>query len=102
MTHYDLTEEAAQDLSDIARYTLNRWGRKQLIKYRNALAQAMDDIASDTLIGRSFSPLFPQVKVIKQNHHFIFYIDQDNSRPLIIAVLHERQEMTRHLSGRFK
>ena len=37
MQQYKLTEEAEEVLRDVMRYTLNKWGEKQLKQYVNTI-----------------------------------------------------------------
>lgn len=55
MRRYDLTEEAALDLAEIASYTLKQWGPDQVRRYRDSLADAMEAIAAGTAVGRVVS-----------------------------------------------
>lgn len=101
MASYILSKAAEQDLRDIARYTLNRWGHKQLAKYRSALKQKFEAIGRGELVVRKFSANLPDIYIAKAGAHFIFYITPNASKPMSIAVLHEARDVVQHLATRF-
>ncbi len=41
MAFYDLTKDAENDLREMARYTLNKWGKKKLDEYRGGLKNVL-------------------------------------------------------------
>ena len=100
MRPYVLTQLAANDLKGIARYTLNQWGKKQSFRYANLLEKQFQEIADKTAISRSFSNLYPQIRVTHCEHHYVFYVHDEGERPCILAVLHERMDMVSRLQDR--
>ena len=94
MRPYVLTQLAADDLKEIARYTLNQWGKKQSLQYANLLEKRFQEIADSTAISRSFSSLYPQIRVTHCEYHTIFYVHDDGDRPCILAVLQLGFEIT--------
>ncbi|NQY65098.1 MAG: type II toxin-antitoxin system RelE/ParE family toxin [Alteromonadaceae bacterium] len=100
MSLYHLTEDAEQDLRDIARYTLDNWGIKQLEKYRSSLKKRFITIGKNEIIKRHFSQKMPDVYVTKSGGHFIFYLAEENQKPIIIAVIHESRDILEHLTAR--
>jgi len=100
MSSYQLTEEAEEDLREIARYTIKTWGKKQLATYRKALNKSFKAIAKGDVIARAFSEEVSGVFVIKSGAHYIFYLTPENQPPIIIAVLHEARDLVQHLASR--
>lgn len=100
MQRYVLTHLAANDLKEIACYTLNQWGKKQSIQYANLLEKRFQEIADRTVTSRSFSNLYPQIRVTHCEHHYIFYVHDEGERPCILAVLHERMDLVSRLQDR--
>ena len=98
MTGYDLTDEAAEDIREIVRYTLQTWGRAQVTRYRASLKQCLNRLAEAPGLGKSFSDELPEVRAFHCRHHFIFYLQRE--KPLVIAVLHERQNLAAKLAMR--
>ncbi len=101
MVSYDLTPEAEEDLKNIIRYTIEQWGLEQAQRYVYLLESGFQKIADETAISRTFSQKYPDVYVTKCEHHFIFYLRR-SSRPLIIAILHERMDLVNRLKGRLE
>ena len=100
MFSYNITDDAVQDLQDIAQYTLNKWGAKQLEKYRAVLKKRFEEIGKGIIIKRNFSSNLPAVFVTKSGSHYIFHLTQSNQKPVIIAVFHEARDILIHLTDR--
>lgn len=100
MRPYALTADAEQDLREIARYTLNRWGTKMLRQYRDGLKDTFDAIGTGKLAGRPFSRIFPDLMVEKYRHHYIFFLTDIRPTPVIIGVIHEKRDIVSRLGER--
>jgi len=100
MLTYELSLEAEKDLEDIARYTLKTWGKTIFEQYRKGLKKTFNAIANRKVVEKSFSKQFPQLLVTKFRYHFIFYILNKQSRPLIIGVIHEQRDIVKRLGER--
>ncbi|MBP1149524.1 MULTISPECIES: type II toxin-antitoxin system RelE/ParE family toxin [unclassified Methylocaldum] len=100
MLPYELTAPAEEDLREIARYTLEQWRQRQALRYAGLLDKHLREIAARTVPSRSFSERYPQVRVSRCEHHYIFYIHPEEKPPRIIAVLHERMETLTRLKSR--
>ncbi len=103
MPSYQLTCKAEEDINDIARYTLKQWGKAQSMRYAEKLERCFQAVVDGVAYSYQFSEVYPQVKVCRCEHHYIFYIYPDKRQPVIIAVLHERMDilvqLKKHLSG---
>lgn len=97
---YDLTPSTESDLKEIAKKTLEKWGKKQAATYASNLEQCFQKIAENKLVPRTFSKRFPQVKSVKCEHHYVFYIQSNKERPIIIAILYEHMDMLTRLATR--
>jgi plasmid stabilization system protein ParE len=100
MVPYELTPSAEADLREIARYTLRQWGGRQQRRYARLLEACFRGIAEGRVQSRNFSPRYPQVRVTRCQHHYVFYIHPEGQRPLIIAVLHERMDILARIGER--
>lgn len=100
MHNYLLSKDAEQDLRDIARYTLDKWGQKQFLTYRQLLKNKFEAIGKGSVITHQFSENLPDIYVTKAGSHFVFYLAPKTSKPVIIAVLHEARDFMRHLTSR--
>ena len=100
MVNYELTKDAERDLQQIARYTLNKWGKAQLQRYRSGLKNTFKLIGENKVIPRLFSRKYPQLQVAKYQYHFIFYLTEQNAKPIIIGVIHEERDVVNQLTDR--
>lgn len=100
MLHYELSIDAEKDLQDIARYTLNTWGKTIFEQYRNGLKKTFNAIGNREVLEKGFSKQFPELLVTKFKYHFVFYILNKQLKPLIIGVIHEQRDIVKHLSER--
>lgn len=48
MKNFELTKDAEKDLREVARYTLNKWGREMLQEYRGGLKNYLRTSATAT------------------------------------------------------
>lgn len=100
MRPYELTSAAKADLREIVRYTIERWGEEQAEHYAKSLEAEFLKIASNKVVSRQFLPSYPQVRVTKCQHHYIFYVLRESNLPYILAVLHERMDLIHRLQER--
>ncbi|MCY4487643.1 MAG: type II toxin-antitoxin system RelE/ParE family toxin [Deltaproteobacteria bacterium] len=100
MLPYELTSAAASDLRDIARHTLSRWGRRQQQRYARQLATCCQAIGDGSTVSRTFSEHHPSVYVMRCQHHYVFFLTPTGGKPVIIAFLHERMDLTARLQRR--
>ena len=100
MSPYKLTAHAREDLKEIARYTLTKWGKEQSLHYAALLEKRFCEIAEGTAYSRTFSSRHPQILVSRCEQHYVFYIHAEERPPCIIAVLHKRMDMLMRLKNR--
>ncbi len=92
---YELTPAAEADVKEIARYTMQKWGSN----YAELLEGCFQHIAKASIISRPFSKRLPQVKSVKCEHHYAFYLLSAAGKPVIIAVLDEHTDMLSRLTS---
>jgi plasmid stabilization system protein ParE len=97
---YEITPEAAADLSNIAKDTAKKWGKEQARHYAAQLENCFHRIAEGNIISRPFSVRLPQVKSVKCEHHYVFYTLSKTDRPVIIAILYEHMNILTRLASR--
>jgi toxin ParE1/3/4 len=102
MPPYELTEEATSDLEGIFRYTIQHWGEKQARIYSDKLSQCFRKLATKEVTSRAFSETVPEALITRCEHHFIFYIQSEDKRPIIFAILHERMDLIARLQNRLE
>ena len=97
---YVLSLQAEADLTEIAQYTLVKWGEQAFEQYRNGLKQIFSAIADGSVVSRTFSESLPSVLVVKYRHHFIFYLRRSHDIPIIIGIIHEKRDIVALLAKR--
>jgi toxin ParE1/3/4 len=87
------TPRARQDLEEIGRYTLERWGRRQMTKYLGQLDKTIQQLASDPEnLGQDRSHIKPGLRSLRhKQYHFVFYRIRGDTVE-IIRVLHQRRD----------
>ena len=100
MVPYELTPAAEADLREIARYTLRQWGARQAQRYGRLLEAGFRKIAEDRAVSKTFSERYPQVRVTRCEHHYVFSLHPDGQKPRILAVLHEHMDLLARLGDR--
>ena len=91
-----LTEIARADLASIRRYSTRTWGRDQTAKYMDALRDTMKGLVRGTVITRARDDLRPVILMATSGRHSIFF-EADDSRVLVVRVLHDSMDYRRHL-----
>ncbi len=99
---YDLTPAAKADIRSIWLYTVETWGEEQADRYLAALDARCREIAVGNAVSRAFSNIYPQVRVTRCEHHYIFFLFPEGERPLVIAVLHEKMDLLTRLQRRLQ
>lgn len=100
LPNYRLSKDAEQDLREIARYTINKWGAKQLSVYQKELQAYFDRIGAKEVISKRYSKNLPDVHFVRAEEHFIFFLENDSDKPIIIGVLHKSRDLVKHLANR--
>ncbi|MDP2177642.1 MAG: type II toxin-antitoxin system RelE/ParE family toxin [Methylicorpusculum sp.] len=99
----DFTSAAINDLSDIASYTADTWGREQAFSYAGLLHGRFIEIAEGRIFSKVPFSKYPNVRVCRCEHHYIFFIrPQESPKPVILAVLHERMNLLERLKDRLR
>jgi toxin ParE1/3/4 len=98
MQSYDLTLAAEEDLRDIWRDTYAKWGFDQAETYFNQIEVCCEALGGGLVRSRTNDQLPDGVRVHQCEHHYIVWLSE--SRPIIIAILHERMDFVRRLKGR--
>ncbi len=100
MKNYELTKDAEKYLREVARYTLNKWGREMLQEYRGCLKNTFKEIGENNVRKHQFSDNFPELLVTKYRLHYILYLTENVVKPIIIGVIHERRDIVSRLTER--
>jgi toxin ParE1/3/4 len=98
MQSYDLTLAAETDLRDIWRYTYKTWGPEQADKYFDQIEACCEAVGDRRVRSKTLDGLQEGVHIHRCEHHFIVWLA--GSRPVIVAILHERMDFVRRLKGR--
>ncbi len=87
-----LTQKAQTDLSNILSFTLQTWGEKQFIKYKDTINDGLIAIASNPQLGQKIYG----VMNYHVGRHKIFY-RVENSTIYVLRILHDRMDAVRYL-----
>jgi len=99
MPSFSLTNMAKGDLINIARYTLNKWGREQRNHYLSILDACFRQLAENPFNGKDCSEILNGYRKFNVGSHVIFYRQIITDRIEIVRVLHCRMDVDNHLSG---
>ncbi|MEP6606950.1 MAG: type II toxin-antitoxin system RelE/ParE family toxin [Nitrosospira sp.] len=91
-----LSPEAQKDFTSILRYTGERWGREQLLIYRDKLNDALMLLGRNPQLGHQSGELSDTHRLYFVGSHVIVYrIRQDTTE--VVRILHQRMSITRHV-----
>ena len=91
-----VSPKARQDITDILRYTAERWGESQLLTYRNKIHTALHAIHNNPQLGQQRDELTPAHYSYFVGSHIIVYRINENSIG-IVRILHQRMSMGKHI-----
>jgi len=94
----ELTEIARADLKSIRRYSQGTWGPDRTAEYMAALRDTMKKLLAGTVVGRNRDDLRLGLQMATSGRHHLFF-EADQSRILVVRVLHDRMDHQRHLAA---
>ncbi len=100
MKGYGLAPAAAQDLLEIAAYTIRTWGNEQSEHYEKALVDHFVALARGDVRTKAPLPGRPELIVSRCEHHYVFAVLLEGESLLILAVLHEKMDLMARLRKR--
>ena len=89
---FRITPRAAQDLRNIARYTLPTWGRKQRDTYLRAIDRRFSWLVENPNLGKPRADIKEGYYSYPQGSHVIFYLVREDGID-IIGVPHQRMDV---------
>lgn len=93
------TPEAKNDLKSIWRYTYENWDESQAESYITALRKTCYQLSDLPSIGKPLPDVGEDVRVYRCQHHYIFYLKQ-NETITFLAFVHEKRDMLRYVLNR--
>jgi len=98
MSTFDLTRAARADLKAIARYTRDRWGRRQRNAWLEEIDKAFHALAANPMMGRACEEVRVGYRKLPHGSHVIYY-KQTSVGPLIVRILHATMDVSANIDG---
>lgn len=92
MKDFELTRAAKKDLSKIAKFTEEKWGRNQRYIYIKQFDDTFHLIGGNPSLGKKCDYIKPGYKKFPQGSHIIYYRDGIKSKITIIRILHKKKD----------
>jgi toxin ParE1/3/4 len=89
---FRITPRAHEDLKNIARYTIKKWGKEQRNKYLDGLDKRFAWLAENPLLGRYRPEVREGYYSYLQGSHVIFYILRNGGID-IIGIPHQQMDI---------
>jgi toxin ParE1/3/4 len=99
---YQLTPLAKFELREITDYTIDHHGLEQARRYVQALEQAASRMALGEIPIKKLPKIHTDLRMVRSQKHYIFGLCITNQPMLILAILHERMDIFRHLKHRLE
>jgi toxin ParE1/3/4 len=96
MPKFRLSKKAEDDISGIARYTIDQFGVEQARSYRDSIIACFQYLAESPGMGRKLDKIREGYQRFDHRSHVIFYKSVGKGI-LIIRVLHKRMDAPQHL-----
>jgi toxin ParE1/3/4 len=94
--HYELSEEADNDLENIFDYTANEWGVAQAFVYVTAFDVIFENLSANPEPGHERNEIREGLRSFVKESHVIFYrILKDHIR--IVRILHKSRDVIKFL-----
>ena len=93
----NLSAAARRDISGIWTYSAERWGKARADLYVRALAKSFDELARETIAGRSCDGIRPGYYKLAVGAHLIFYRKPSPDQIAVVRILHRRMDVDQHL-----
>ena len=102
MTRVVRSPRARRDITDVLRYTRDRWGNAQAREYRDLINDALENIAADPSSGKKRASLpgilsFHIKQPGRDARHVVFYRVTDAGSVQVIRLLHDSMDFDQHL-----
>lgn len=97
MVKYRLLSDAKKDLREIWNYTVDKWGEQQGVDYLKIIEDCFEDISGNAIFYKQFSPN-SEIKYTRCEHHYVIFLLE--SKPIILAILHEKMDLLSVLKKR--
>jgi toxin ParE1/3/4 len=92
----ELSAAAAEDLAEIAEFTMLQFGLEQSRRYRDGLQSCFEALAENPQIGRAVPELGAGLRRFPHQAHVVFYRPQEGG-VLIARVLHPSRDVNPEL-----
>jgi toxin ParE1/3/4 len=97
MSVFRLTPAAEADLDDIWQYTMRTWSAKRADSYTDEFFDGFELLVYNPNSGRKVEGFGGRYRRLLVQHHLVFYVVEQSGDILIIRILHERADVSRHL-----
>jgi len=95
MAELRLSRRAANDLAEIADYTISEFGIDQARRYRDQLEACFQSLLANPQLGRSAEEVAPGLRRIRQQAHVVFYKAMKDQL-LIVRILHHSMDFEQY------
>ena len=95
---FRLSKAAELDLLNIWRYTCRTWSENQADQYLDELDAICSRIGTDGFAVKHMPDVDPNLRYRHHGRHYVFWLEEPE--PIVIAFLHDRMELVKHLSDR--
>ncbi|ABB76072.1 toxin ParE1/3/4 [Nitrosospira multiformis ATCC 25196] len=96
MKRYILSPAAKTDITNIRKYTIQKWGKSQADKYTLELRERMRWLADNPMLGRARDEVKEGYRSFKEGSHIIFYRVVESTIE-IIGIPHQNMDIEQNL-----
>ena len=96
---YTLRPKAKVDLRNIARYSIDQWGKERARTYVEAINQRLEVLASGRLPDRPADHIRPGYLQSAAGRHMIYFRRRPDGTMDVIRILHQSMDVAKQLGG---
>ncbi len=97
---YEISPLAEPEFEDILNYSFEKFGKDQMLEYREQLKRCLDQLAANSALCRNIQLEGRNLRFLHCQKHYIFAIEREKQPLLIIAILHERMDLVNRVKSR--
>ncbi|MBT8184435.1 MAG: type II toxin-antitoxin system RelE/ParE family toxin [Eudoraea sp.] len=95
---YVISAKARADFKAIAKFTIEKFGEQQSIKYAQGLKSVLADLGNNPELGRRYVAVKDKMLLrYRYRAHLIFYFRSSPNKLFIVRVLGGRMDFPKHL-----
>lgn len=88
---------AREDIKEIGRFSQRQWGRKQRNTCLGEMETVIASLRRDNAGVQKVDEIRPGLFSVRSGSHIVFFNRRENGDAIVLRILHQRMDFSRHL-----